>query len=228
MDETKSTTVADVVGGHNGVTYAGNTIRSIGAVGGSGPATDHGKVATSLLFTGYQYVNVPNNPALDPGTGDFTIDAWVFYVMPTNATRPIVSKSTYGGGATGYYVQINGGMLEFGIMGTMGGAAINSNNFAIQISPNSWHHVAATFTNNPTRLSLYMDGTLKKMVATGNLGNVSSTSDLKIGGIWVVGPGYATATQIAVDEVEIFNRALSLTEIQGIYNAGSAGKCKKK
>jgi hypothetical protein len=28
------------------------------------------------------------------------------------------------------------------------------------------------------------------------------------------------------DEVEIFNRALSLTEIQGIYNAGSAGKCK--
>jgi len=31
-----------------------------------------------------------------------------------------------------------------------------------------------------------------------------------------------------VDELEIFNRALSQTEIQTVYNAGSAGKCKPK
>jgi hypothetical protein len=30
-----------------------------------------------------------------------------------------------------------------------------------------------------------------------------------------------------IDEVEIFNRALSAAEIQSIYNAGSAGKCKE-
>ena len=29
-----------------------------------------------------------------------------------------------------------------------------------------------------------------------------------------------------IDEVEIFNRALSASEIQAIDNAGSAGKCK--
>jgi hypothetical protein len=29
-----------------------------------------------------------------------------------------------------------------------------------------------------------------------------------------------------VDEVEILNRALSASEIQAIFNAGSAGKCK--
>jgi hypothetical protein len=29
-----------------------------------------------------------------------------------------------------------------------------------------------------------------------------------------------------LDEVEIFNRALSATEIQALYHAGSAGKCK--
>ena len=29
-----------------------------------------------------------------------------------------------------------------------------------------------------------------------------------------------------IDEVEVFNRALSDSEIQAIYSAGSAGKCK--
>ncbi|MCH7808917.1 MAG: hypothetical protein IIB60_06805, partial [Planctomycetes bacterium] len=29
-----------------------------------------------------------------------------------------------------------------------------------------------------------------------------------------------------IDEVDIFNRALSATEIQAIFDAGSAGKCK--
>ena len=29
-----------------------------------------------------------------------------------------------------------------------------------------------------------------------------------------------------IDEVGLFNRALSESEIQAIYNAGSAGKCK--
>ena len=29
-----------------------------------------------------------------------------------------------------------------------------------------------------------------------------------------------------IDEIEVFNRALSASEIQAIYNAGSAGKCK--
>jgi hypothetical protein len=29
-----------------------------------------------------------------------------------------------------------------------------------------------------------------------------------------------------LDELEIYNRALALPEVQAIYNAGSAGKCK--
>jgi hypothetical protein len=32
--------------------------------------------------------------------------------------------------------------------------------------------------------------------------------------------------QGSLDEVEVYNRALSASEIQAIYNAGSAGKCK--
>jgi hypothetical protein len=29
-----------------------------------------------------------------------------------------------------------------------------------------------------------------------------------------------------LDELEIFNRALNATEVQSLFNAGSAGKCK--
>lgn len=49
-----------------------------------------------------------------------------------------------------------------------------------------------------------------------------------------IGQRTSTCTDVAagsrfsglIDEVEIFNRALSLTELQSIYNAGSLGKCK--
>ncbi len=40
-------------------------------------------------------------------------------------------------------------------------------------------------------------------------------------------PGSRSRFQGRLDEVEIFNRALSASEIQAIFNAGSAGKCKQ-
>jgi hypothetical protein len=38
-------------------------------------------------------------------------------------------------------------------------------------------------------------------------------------------PGYNVAAGMLEDEISIYNRALSATEIQAIYEAGSAGKC---
>ena len=53
-----------------------------------------------------------------------------------------------------------------------------------------------------------------------DLGNPISTQN--IGGPGCVCGQWANGQ---IDEVEIFNRALSADEIAAIYNAGSAGKC---
>ena len=59
-------------------------------------------------------------------------------------------------------------------------------------------------------------------------GIVVGPHDLSIGAtIGGVAPGEFVAPSAGhIDEVEIHNRALSASEIQAIFNAGSAGKCK--
>ena len=91
-----------------------------------------------------------------------------------------------------------------------------------------WHHVAAVRSNSTT--SIYLDGV---QVGSGTSGpdNVSTVSSLKIGhrGNPSDTPGSTDTRGFylngLIDEVEVFNRAITTNEIQAIYNAGSAGKC---
>jgi len=86
---------------------------------------------------------------------------------------------------------------------------------------NQWVFVAATYDNalSPS-LNIYRDG---NPVASNDdyqgVINTGTGSELRISSdVWEFNG--------LIDEVEIYNRALSQSEIQDIYNAGSAGKCK--
>jgi hypothetical protein len=87
------------------------------------------------------------------------------------------------------------------------------------LEPGLWYHVSATTTGSNT--TLYLNGV---PVANGDLGvNTPSGAPFYIGRI----PDDAFRTlKGQVDEVSVYGRALSAAEIQGIANAGSAGKCK--
>ena len=87
------------------------------------------------------------------------------------------------------------------------------------LQPAVWYHVAVTNTGNTA--ILYLNGT---QVASGDLGmDTPAGTPFYIGQI----PGDDfRRLQGQVDEVSIYNRALSADEIQAIADAGSAGKCK--
>ena len=79
-----------------------------------------------------------------------------------------------------------------------------------------WTHVAVVYSNRqPT---LYVNGVA---VQTG-LTSTHSSSPSTVLGESGYGFGYYAGL---LDEVSIYDRALSGAEIQAIYNAGSAGKC---
>ena len=94
--------------------------------------------------------------------------------------------------------------------------------------PGQFYHVAGTYDG--TTMNLYVDGVLEASRSVGL--TVPYTSSLT----WNIGvtalkfrpPNntFARTWVGLIDEVEIFNRALSQSEIQDIFNAGSAGKCK--
>ena len=83
------------------------------------------------------------------------------------------------------------------------------------LTTKQWYHVAVTSGGGIS--TLYLNGT---NVASGNLPfNTPAGSQLFIGAI----NNYQTIGLI--DELSIYNRALSQAEIQAIYNAGIGGKC---
>ena len=89
------------------------------------------------------------------------------------------------------------------------------------ISTNNWHHIATVYRENG-EVYFYIDGTLDRTAAlrlAKYKQSAKSPKNEKL--LW------ARPFSGFIDELSIYNRSLSTTEIQDIFYAGSAGKCKK-
>ncbi len=201
----------------------------------SGATYAAGKVASAFsLLGGSDYVNVPNSPQLNPGAGSFSVDAWI-QTSAVGSLTDILDKRTRTANAaganvyTGYALFVSQGVL--GMQLADGGASGGFTNY-ISTSPviadGQWHHVAATLdrpgtSGSPAIGRLIVDGVVALTFdPAGRSGSLTNTADLQIGRESFGGFNF----QGLVDEVEFFNRALSVAEVASIYNAGGAGKCK--
>lgn len=164
------------------------------------------------------FVGVPSSPSLVFSNG-FTSEAWINFNANCSMYGTILTK-----GQDGYYVTNDwvmalrsGGKLSafVNVAGNLQGLICNT-----AMSPGVWNHVAITYDG--THLLGYVNGVLDGAT---NIPGPLQTSDgpLRIGLYSAVsgfGPFFG-----GIDELSLYNRALSASEIQAIYNAGSAGKC---
>ena len=218
-------TVVDLAGTpNNGTPMLGSSPTTIG----TGPTSVPGQyVANSLQFGISRYVEVQNDPELNFGQGAFTIDAWVRFT-PGTQTEPIVYKLDQSGGYFLYITYPSQGPagLELQIGGTGGPIFLGP---AIGVIPGTWIFVAATrqvvggtstvtlyvgVPNNPPLIALTSP-------TTTSIPDASSSAPLWIG-YWIGNPH----ANLAIDELEIFDRALDATEINTIFQADTKGKCK--
>jgi hypothetical protein len=79
---------------------------------------------------------------------------------------------------------------------------------------NTWHHVATT--GDGSMLRFYLDGVEVSSVAhaTSNYSNPASTSPFRIGGLIYSASDYSEAV---IDEVVLYERALSASEVSQLY-----------
>src|ERR1041385_6644424 len=89
------------------------------------------------------------------------------------------------------------------------------------IKSNNFQHVAVTFDRVTGLCRLYYNGGI---AAEKNFGPITPVTpyDLYLG-YRAAGPGAGTHFRGAMDDVGLFNRALSPLEVQAIYNAGTVG-----
>ena len=216
LDEPAGPVAHDIVGPNTG-----------SWIGAPGPIA--GMVGGALHFGAPgNYIAVPNNASLNFGTGNLSIDCWVRSTDSTNTgVRSFVDHRTGTTSlATGYALFMLNNRLAF----QLGDASGHSNFLAPATSQNlsngQWHHVAVTVVRgSATGGTLYVDGNVVLTFnPTGRPGSITNNGPLWIGQRNVSGP---TTTNADIDEVEIFAKALSTTEVQSLFNARGAGKCKK-
>ena len=218
LDETTGTTSFELLNSHDG------THTELGGPSGPAPTPAPGYVDGAILLDGVNdYVHVPDDPGLDFDDGDdLTIDAWI----NTDGTErePIVHKQDREFNDPGYSFTVSAGLLMF----TMADGTSTFNCFGSGgLDDSNWHFVTVTLDESETDgLRLYIDGVLDTVCDPTSIGSMVNDVDMGIGGRPFFHPGQEAFWNGRLDEIEIFRRALTETEIQGIWLAGHAGKCK--
>ncbi len=190
----------DIVGGNHGILRGGTNIRP-------------GKVGAAFSFDGADdHVSLPSQPRI---SSTFTISAWLnfnrsnfgrFQEVFNNNQFFLRKDSSSEGNRLSIFVTLADGSVE-----------PRAQSLTVP-SPGSWHHVAGTWDGN--NLRIYVDGALQRTSPRRG----SLTSDPVPARI---GQGEQTSTTAnpfsgLIDELAIFNRALSVAEVGDMRTSHSS------
>ncbi len=211
FDEGQGTTAADSSGNDNTGTLT------------NGPTWTTGKTGSyALIFDGMNdYANVGDSPTMYFSKSEGTIGMWIKPVNPASGSKQVLVLARDGEGS--YEMEL--ALQEDGDLF-----------FYPYYDPNQWHtynlvknpltegqwqFVAVTWDYSTKEAKIFVDG-VEQALAEDNVPSywsiIASTADWDIGGS-PVKDQYFNGT---IDDVRIYNYALSASEIQDLYNQGSS------
>jgi hypothetical protein len=188
----------------------------------NGPVWTTGQINDALGFDGVNdYVDVgdPIDGSLDFGAGDsFTISAWIKWNKTVYDQRDavIVHKvRTDSGGyfREGYALKVWMGTLVFGLE-DIGGANTQIRG-ATYINDNAWHHVVGVRDTATDKVYVYVDGGSDAAPVT-DVTNSTLANSIEFG-IGRTHDYYQTYFGGILDDVQVYNRALSDEEVEELY-----------
>jgi hypothetical protein len=178
------------------------------------PAWTGGKVGGGALSLNgsTSYVNLISLTSLGFST-NFTYMAWIKLTSNPGGAANIVGLANGGGGGNSWEIlavtpspsQINYRFNNSsGSLNALGGTTLNNN---------QWYHLAVSV--NGTSITIYLNG-----ISDGSGVGYASFLQTPTAGSFGTFPGQAVQNFPGlIDDVRIYNRALSASEIQALYNA---------
>ncbi|MDP3003943.1 MAG: LamG domain-containing protein, partial [Candidatus Azambacteria bacterium] len=168
----------------------------------------------ALSFDGSNdYVEIPYSANLNNITTGITFSAWLKPSSGSLSSRRDIIQRWYDGNVWWFKLD-NLGKLSFYAPNITGGVYKESTN---AISEGVWTYGVITY-DDATDIRFYINGQLDNTItASGSF--LTSTS-----GIWIGINGYDLSTPFngLIDELRIYNRALSASEVQDLYRIGAA------
>ena len=196
-DNAASTDVIDSVGSYTGTSVQNTSVMN----------STPGKVNDALSFNGTSdYITTGTLPALD----DFTISMWVYINANSSSWDAIMHSPS---SAMQFYLWNGTTTVDWYISSHSGGWAQTSGS----IGTGGWHHVVVVREIGSVP-RIYFDSSLQALANSAvNSGTLSSEA-LYIGNQ----TGQPSRTfNGKMDDIRIYNRALSATDINAIYNLGN-------
>jgi hypothetical protein len=189
-------------------------------------AFTQGESGQGFSFNGGAYVGFPATAALDVGASDgFTFECWI---MPlTTGSSQVICEWNNGAGSPGVHIDHSnpgiggpGGILA-DIIDEGGGSHLFSSQANV-LTPGVFQHIALTYSKVDGVAKLYRNGSV---VAAQVLGTFRPRTGFPLYlGTRISGPFSGQYYVGVMDEVAVYRRSLTDTEIGAVVNAGSLGK----
>jgi hypothetical protein len=174
-----------------------------------------GKVGQAFDFDGSLQDNVYADVSGVRDLQQQTVEGWILH---RSLTTKMDTYLTIAGDQTEKVVIRHDGLLYpsqlhfyMDINGTL--SHVRANN-VLQVGV--WHHVAGTYDGSIMRM--YLDGV--------EVENLAVSGTVAAGSIVLIGGSSIATMDGLIDEMSIYNRALTSAEVLAIYNADITGKCK--
>jgi hypothetical protein len=194
-----------------------------------------GEAGQAFSFNGTSsYVEVPNSPSLH-SSNELTVVGW-FKTPSLTPTAQTTYQSILYKGDLPDCSQANCSSREYGLWVSTAGALVwdstSADNVGVGttqlitppglINPGQWYHFAALVDSTAGSLQIYLNGLLVASAPYSTNGIRTTSGPLTFGAVQGYSWSYLSGQ---IDEIALFNRALTPGEIAAMYQAGTDGLC---
>jgi hypothetical protein len=137
----------------------GTTITDLSGGGRNGTMSNITHTSPYFTYNGTSsQISIPDDVVLEPGTGDFTVEAWIYHSVITGSQRTFISKTDNGGEANdwSYGLRTNAAGATYLEIGN-GTTSVTSPSY--NVSTGQWYQVVGVWTNVASNsIALYING----------------------------------------------------------------------
>ncbi|MBI2024747.1 MAG: LamG domain-containing protein, partial [Candidatus Harrisonbacteria bacterium] len=199
FDELSGPFLEDSSGNNTGTANGGAVFGSVG------------KVGRAVTFDGVNdYITMGNNSSLFPSS-KIAIAFWTRLSLLPNGVADF-TQHVAGGGSNVFIRTTSGNKINFSLIDGVGWKGVTSNTILTQ---NQWYHVVGNYDGGS--IKIYINGVSENTFpASGNINKGIPFNYFNISG--ATGGTTARITGL-IDDLRLYNRALTNSEIQAMYNA---------
>ena len=203
----------------NSVSYpgSGSSITNLASTSLNGTISNATYASPYLTYNGSSsQINIADNALLEPGTGDWTMEAWVYLSSSSSGSKVVLGKFDPGGlsADVSYSIRIQGANI-YAQIGN-GSGVVDTPLYTLPL--NTWTHVTYVWKNVATNsLEAYINGVSVGSVSHSFASILNTSANLYIGSY--NGGEYSQYMNGRIGITRLYSAALTSAQVLQNYNA---------